>query len=375
MNRAVMPITDYENACDKIREKTETTDLIKSGELPEKIDEVYEAGQVSGQKTEYDRMWDVIQKKGDSVTTDYTPQSGVFNGRMFTFTNFYPKYDIRPVGSAAFLFYAWEKRENIQGSLTERLKECGVVLDTSKATNLTHIFNYSRFTELPTIDFSSVTEDSIGCFANNWGTLKTIEKIIVHENLKYSKWFNNSQGLESVTFEGIIGQNGLSFSSSPLLTETTLRSIVGCLKAFRETIVEDFAVEDNTQGVPFATHSLVVGQKYICKYHSSFASGVSEVVPETITIPTVGERLCLSFQVTDPIGGAYQVYFYDNDGVLCIYDDTAELLNRTISLTTVTETRSITFHADSVAKLETLTEGGKTLKQIANDKGWTVIEA
>ncbi len=46
-NYAVMPKTDYINACDVIREKTETTDNIKSGELGNKINDVYNAGGAS----------------------------------------------------------------------------------------------------------------------------------------------------------------------------------------------------------------------------------------------------------------------------------------------------------------------------------------
>lgn len=45
---AVMPLSDYDNACDKIREKTETTGTIVSGEWANKVDEVYEAGVEAG---------------------------------------------------------------------------------------------------------------------------------------------------------------------------------------------------------------------------------------------------------------------------------------------------------------------------------------
>lgn len=41
---AIMPLEDYKKTCDKIREKTNTEDLIKSGDLTEKIDEVFEVG-------------------------------------------------------------------------------------------------------------------------------------------------------------------------------------------------------------------------------------------------------------------------------------------------------------------------------------------
>lgn len=49
MNKnAVMPLSDYISACDKIREKTETTGTIVSGEWANKVDEVYEAGVEAG---------------------------------------------------------------------------------------------------------------------------------------------------------------------------------------------------------------------------------------------------------------------------------------------------------------------------------------
>ena len=43
-NYAVMPMNDYKNACDKIREKCLESDTITSGELSKKIDDVYETG-------------------------------------------------------------------------------------------------------------------------------------------------------------------------------------------------------------------------------------------------------------------------------------------------------------------------------------------
>ena len=43
-NYAVMPLKDYKNICDTIRTKTAITENIMSGEIPEKINAVYEAG-------------------------------------------------------------------------------------------------------------------------------------------------------------------------------------------------------------------------------------------------------------------------------------------------------------------------------------------
>lgn len=42
---AYMPFSDYEDACDAIRAKTETTDLIKSGEMASKIQSISGGGQ------------------------------------------------------------------------------------------------------------------------------------------------------------------------------------------------------------------------------------------------------------------------------------------------------------------------------------------
>ena len=47
MSYAVMPMADYKAVCDKVREKTNTTEVIKSGEMAEKVEEVYKAGQLS----------------------------------------------------------------------------------------------------------------------------------------------------------------------------------------------------------------------------------------------------------------------------------------------------------------------------------------
>lgn len=189
---------------------------------------VYDAGK----KAEHDKFWDVMQQNG--TRTDYAPTTGQFTARHFTFDNFYPKYDIRPVGNATYLFYAWEpKWGNVKGSLKQRLDECGVVLDTSQATNLSQMFNYSAFTEIPTIDCTSTTT-SASLFANMWGNLQTIEKLIVNENVTYVTWFKNTTGLENVVFEGVIG-NAIDFSTCTKLTHDSLMSIINALKDFTGT--------------------------------------------------------------------------------------------------------------------------------------------
>ena len=50
---AVMPKDDYEHACDVLREYTGESELIKSGELEENIDKVYDAGAAAGEEKGY----------------------------------------------------------------------------------------------------------------------------------------------------------------------------------------------------------------------------------------------------------------------------------------------------------------------------------
>lgn len=52
---AVMPKEDYEHACDVLREYTGESELIKSGELEENIDKVYDVGAAAGEEKGFSR--------------------------------------------------------------------------------------------------------------------------------------------------------------------------------------------------------------------------------------------------------------------------------------------------------------------------------
>lgn len=187
-----------------------------------------EGGYAEGVKAEYDKFWDRYQARGSD---DYTAVIGRFNGNVFGFDNFYPKYDIRPVGKADNLFYAWEnKYGDSSGSLKQRLLDCGVVLDTSKATSLTSAFSYSHITELPVIDVTSAGTNTKTLFAHNYERMQTIEKIIVNEDNTFPSWFTNSNPTE-VRFEGTIA-NDLAINYGSHLSKASIESILDCLKDF-----------------------------------------------------------------------------------------------------------------------------------------------
>jgi hypothetical protein len=195
--------------------------------IAENVPKVYETGERAGKKAEHDAFWDVFQNKG--ARADY---SRAFQGYGWTFANFYPKYDIRPAGSAPYLFYAHGSEYNSaasKGSLKERLEECGVVLDTSKATSISDMFNYNKvFTEIPTIDVTGTTGSaSARVFANTYAELITIEKIITKEDVTYVSWFSSASKLANVAFEGVIGQD-IDLHWSPLSKES-IQSVINHL--------------------------------------------------------------------------------------------------------------------------------------------------
>lgn len=200
--------------------------------VAEKMPQVYEAGVQrgleQGRDTERVNFWDVYQQKGTR-----TIYARGFIGYGFDFDNFYPHYSIRPT-NAEQMFYNWTNG-NCEGSLKNRLLEQNVVLDTSNATNLASVFAYSRFTELPAVDVTGVSNPTSGYIGNlfsNCRILHTIDKIILNENTKYQGWFASNNELANLTIQGVIGQSGFDFSQAKKLTHSSLRNIFASLKDY-----------------------------------------------------------------------------------------------------------------------------------------------
>ena len=208
-------------------------------------DAVYE----KGKKDEYDKFWDIVQQNGERT---YYYQA--FLGTCYNFDNFYPKYDIKVVGSGQNFMYNWRtgmgqtNTNNTFYSLKTRLEECGVSLDTSEATSLINAFSYGPFTELPTIDVTGITAASGAIFAYNYEYLKTIEKIKISENTVIStSWFAEDRGLENLTIEGTIGQSNFSVKDCKKLTKESLLSILKALSLdITETKTITFSTEHQT---------------------------------------------------------------------------------------------------------------------------------
>lgn len=187
-NYAVMPLNDYVNTCEAIREKTETTELIKSGEMVDKITDVFNAGK----KSEYDKFWDSIQDYGNR--TDYR-----YAFSRCAEIDFKPKYDFN--FGVSFWMFAYAK--NV---------EFDYVFDLSNASSINNMFYDCNY-------------------------LKKIKKIILKADGSQAleQIIYECNELEEVEFEGVIGGSNMNCATSSKLNHKSLMSIINTLKDFSGT--------------------------------------------------------------------------------------------------------------------------------------------
>lgn len=189
----------------------------------------FDKGYTYGEQAQWNRFWDVNQQMGQRTNYQYA-----YVGTGFSFENFYPKYDIVPQAGFNQAFVLWNENEATQkDSLKARLDECGVKLDTSRATSLNQAFWRSFFTQLPAVNLIAGNKNT-QVFAE-CPYLQSVEKVIVDEGSIFTDCFKGAVSLETVEFQGVIGQNGLNLSDSPLLTRQSILSLLNCLKNYAGT--------------------------------------------------------------------------------------------------------------------------------------------
>ena len=204
----------------KIVEKgVEVADGTKTEEYAAKVNEVYEAGK----KAEYDEFWDKYQQNG--TRTEY--RSAFYSGdglySPWDDESFKPKYDIRPTTASSMFTKC--RITNLK-ALLERL---GRIIDFSKATNVSSLFNSSiTITHLPIMDFSSATDVSLA-FA--WAiNLHTIDELILGEQITtFANAFNDCSALKNMIVKGTIKINGFDVKSCTKLTKASITSIINAL--------------------------------------------------------------------------------------------------------------------------------------------------
>lgn len=248
----VMPKEDYVSTCDKIREKTDKTELIKSGDLAGQVNKVYsegyERGLVDGTKEEQEKSIKITENGTTEILPDENKllskvtvevkivnsfmsnyqrngervdYASAFYGEGWTIETFKPEHNMTPT-TATSMF----ENSCISADLGEILEECNVVLDFSKIKSFYRTFLQSWFTAVPTIDCSSATSMTNTFFA--MPNLHTIEKIIVHRGLtSYYGVFDFTGNLTNLTIEGEISAS-ISFSTNEKLSMASVDSIGAC---------------------------------------------------------------------------------------------------------------------------------------------------
>lgn len=176
---------------EKIREKTSGDKTYKTSEMPEGVDEVYDAGIEQGKKAEYDRFWDSYQN--DEVQQKpRTHYNYAFYQVGWTDITYNPKYDFE-------IQYA------------------------------VGMFSYNHITDtLKALDFTKLASPASNVFARS-KKLKTIRKVIVNEATTFSGWFTEDVELENITFEGTIGQSDLNLQWSTKLSKASIENIISVL--------------------------------------------------------------------------------------------------------------------------------------------------
>lgn len=174
---AVMPLSDYQAACDTIRNNTEVEDTIKSGELADKIQSVYE----SGEKAEYDKFWDAFQQNGER-TSYYYAFAYQWDDECYN-----PKYPI------------------VCGDFTtagQNLFRGSQITDTKVPITIANSGGAAFYScpNLKIIRKLIVTEDTI--FTNMFYTTYNIERIIIEGTI--AKDFNIGSGNDGLDKESIV---------------------------------------------------------------------------------------------------------------------------------------------------------------------------
>ena len=139
----------------------------------------------AGKQAEYDRFWDLFQDYGNRDHYQYA-----FSYFNFDDDSYNPKYPIKATRSVYSGYYMFA--------------ECKGITDTKVDIEFYYNANYAF---------------------NNAKELKTIRKMIVRSNVTYASTFVGATALESVTFDGVIGNN-ITFVDCEKLSKESITNII-----------------------------------------------------------------------------------------------------------------------------------------------------
>jgi hypothetical protein len=168
-----------------------------------------------GMKAERDAFWEAYQEGGKRTKYNFAFVN-------FDADTFYPKYDICPT-QFQYGFGNTNAFSSFAGfDLCERLRECGVVLDTGECTDMSSAFLGTYMVAIPALDLRSAIYTAN--IFRNAANIRRIEKLIVGENTTFSGVFQLNNALEEIRFEGIIS-NDINLQWSTKLSRDSIDSL------------------------------------------------------------------------------------------------------------------------------------------------------
>ena len=195
-----------------------------------------EIGKEEGEQAEYDRFWDSFQDNGNQTDYNYA-----FSAAGWTVDTFKPKYDIVPTTSNA-MFYS----NDMAVDLVELLENAGVKLDFSKSTNISALFNSSKFTHIGII--STVSAEGLPSVFGGVPVV-TIDGLVLKDDGSQTfntACFQNCSRLTHMPVSGTIGQNGFNVQWSPLDHESLMSYL--------------YALEDKTEDTSGTIWVITIGE-------------------------------------------------------------------------------------------------------------------
>lgn len=214
---------------DAIRAKTGGEEALTLDDMATDIPRVYNAGEQAERDAQWNAFWDTFQVNGTRKNYQYA-----FSRDAWSNDTFKPKYDIVPT-SAAYMFAYNQNNPNLT-DIKSLLEQQGVVLDTSKCTNMESMFYVGTyFTRFPAISFESCTELKSTFY--NCHSLQSIDKVILKSDGtntfnqdSWSRPFGSTAALKRMIVEGVIGKNGF-YVDSKKLDKESITSIINALSA------------------------------------------------------------------------------------------------------------------------------------------------
>lgn len=196
----------------------------KLAAIAENEQKVYDAGK----KSQYDEFWDAFQDNGNRDDYGYA-----FRYKGWNDVNFNPKHKMYPTWAS----YMFANSEIIDTELEK-------YVDFSNCADISGIFSWSKFKNLPILNFTKVspTSSTNSSFAA-MGNLESIEKIIINNDGSFPfhlGTFNSTAKIKEIRFEGVIGTS-FYIQHATALSKASFLNIFSVLSASTEGLSATFS--------------------------------------------------------------------------------------------------------------------------------------